>query len=166
MQGELGRELPPLHPCTHPSHPRGGCSAWGSPASAWAPFPCLGVKSRRHLFWYLPVASPPPCPLLPMPGLEVPGPLLWAAGWEADLAPVSSFLGSGWLVGPSGSSSLEPDPCSSTCPLCQAPVSCSFPSCVGPVRPGRQAQDGARPASAPQGTSYVGFVPLSFLCAL
>lgn len=64
---------------------------------------------------------------------ELPGPLLWAAAWEADLAPVSSFLGSGQHVGPSSSSSLEPELRFSACPLCQAPFSCSLLITLVPV---------------------------------
>lgn len=151
-QGELGKELP-LSPSLHSLFPSewGLLSCGGCLASAWAHCRASGWSHGVACFRCLPVVGPPPCLLLLVPGLERARPLLRAAGWEADLAPVSSFPGSGWHVGPSGSSGLEPELCFSTCPLCQAPVGGSFLSCTCP---GRQAQDGARPAPALLGTCY------------
>lgn len=150
-QGELGKELPSPHPCTPSSPLSGGCSAAGGVLHLPGP---IAVPLGGVMVLPVPMPSrggPPPCLLLLVPGLERARPLLRAAGWEVDLAPVSSFPGCGWHVGPSGSSGLEPELCFSTCPLCQAPVGGSFLSCTCP---GRQAQDGARPAPALLGTCY------------
>ena len=177
-RGGLGKGLPHLHPCTHPSRLRGRCPAPGEscicPTTGHCPAPgesCIcpphtsgrsrGVTCSRA---FLLPASHYPQPasslgcwlgsrlsptfflsrLRSARGSQHLGSALSHLAWSLSCVFPPVF----WVKGPDG------------CLLLIAVVAVLV--CV----PSRPAQGGASPVLALQGTTCLGILPLSFLCAL